>query len=163
MVLANRIEKWSGLIPPSTGRWSSSLHPEAFLTMSKAAAESADRGPSFTIAGAPRPVDKRLFEEPLEGRSPGLRHIRSKRLPGGFAPVACCSVLSAYSCGGSYGIGPELGHPHHIPFSSPVAFALGEPSPAFLHHAPAVSIAHLGTIFTETNNRTQYSRSSHEF
>lgn len=39
---------------------------------------------------------------------------------------------SAYSCGGSHGIGPELGRPHHVPFSSSLSLSREEPSALFL-------------------------------
>ena len=39
---------------------------------------------------------------------------------------------SAYSCGGSHGIGPELGRPHHVPFSSSLTQSWEEPSALFV-------------------------------
>lgn len=60
------------------------------------------------------PPDRPEVSNHFHGRSPGSRIEPAARLPGGPPPVARWAPVSAYSCGGSSGLGEKFPAPYSL-------------------------------------------------
>ena len=74
-----------------------------------------------------------------DGRSPDLRVTASPNLPGRCVQWSLSGLLSAYSCGGSRGLG-SVSVPHRVPFSSRTRAAREPSGFGYFKRAPPVKL-----------------------